>query len=292
MNATLRHRLLLAAFITVALGMALAGGFTFWLSGALAAPVQRVVGPPPMGLSAEVVEFDSDSGARLRGWFVAGNAQGGGVVLMHGVRADRRSMIGRARFLSRHGYSVLLFDFQAHGESPGEAITFGHREARDAQAAVAFLESKIPGEPIGVIGVSLGGAASVLAPEPLPVDAMVLEAVYPDIEQAVENRLRMRLGELGSLAAPLLTLQLRPRLGVDPDRLRPVDGIGTVRCPVMIVAGAKDEHTTLSDSERLFRAAPSPKSLWVIPGAAHQDFHRYAGKDYEQRLLGFLSRYL
>ncbi len=82
----------------------------------------------------------------------------GAIILMHGVRANRLSMLDRARFLSHAGYAVLLVDFQAHGESTGEHITFGYLESRDAQAAVRFLRANAPDEKIGVIGVSMGGA--------------------------------------------------------------------------------------------------------------------------------------
>jgi len=53
----------------------------------------------------------------------------GTIVLMHGVRANRLSMVRRAEMLHRAGYSVLLFDFQAHGESPGSHITMGYLES-------------------------------------------------------------------------------------------------------------------------------------------------------------------
>ena len=82
--------------------------------------------------------------------------------MMHGVRANRMSMVERARILHASGFSVLLFDFQAHGESPGKRITFGYLEALDAEAAVAFVRQRLPGERIGAVGTSLGGAAALL----------------------------------------------------------------------------------------------------------------------------------
>ena len=81
--------------------------------------------------------------------------------------------------------SVLLFDFRAHGESTGDRITFGALESVDARAALDFLRTELPAERIGAIGVSLGGAAALLGREPLPVDALVLEAVYPAIDVAI-----------------------------------------------------------------------------------------------------------
>ena len=96
---------------------------------------------------------------------------------MHGAWDTRLRMIQRARVLQGEGFSVLLFDFQAHGESPGTRITFGRLEALDATAAVGFVRSRLPGVRVGAIGASLGGAAALLGDGPLKVEALVLEAV-------------------------------------------------------------------------------------------------------------------
>jgi uncharacterized protein len=56
------------------------------------------------------------------------------VLLLHGVRADRLAMVSRAQLLTRQGFSVLLIDLQAHGATPGEAITLGYRESTDVVA--------------------------------------------------------------------------------------------------------------------------------------------------------------
>src|SRR5262249_53966085 len=151
------------------------------------------------------VQIPSTSGSLLRGWWVPGNPGGGAIILMHGVWSSRLSMVKRASTLHAHGFAVLLFDFQAHGESPGRHITYGHLEARDAAAAVDFVRHRATGEEIGAIGVSLGGAATLLGPRPLALDALVLESVYPDIDSGLGNRLRIGLGPLmGDLFTPIL----------------------------------------------------------------------------------------
>jgi uncharacterized protein len=279
-------------FLLVAAGFAVLAGGPWWFAGKWAAADHRRVGPPPADLPARAIELRNATGNLLRGWFVPGNPGGGGVLLMHGSHETRRAMIGRARFLHLHGYSTLLFDFHAYGESEGDRTAFGFTESGDAAAAVALLRSLIPGERLAAVGFSLGGAACLLGPQPLPVDALVLEAVYPDIEEAVANRLRLRFGAIGPWLAPLLTLQVYPRWGVRLDQLRPIDAIKTVRVPVFIIAGADDQRTTLAESRRLFAAAPEPKEFWAVPGAPHANYQRFAPAEYEKRLLAFLDRYL
>lgn len=255
-------------------------------------PAQRDIGPPPATLPLQDVTLASLSGFQLSGWFARAEPGRGGVVLMHALRSDRQGMLGRAAFLHAAGYSVLLFDFQSHGESEGEGMTFGQLEALDAVSAVAYLRERLPGEPIAALGVSLGGVACLLGPERLDVQALVLEAVYADIDRAVASRLRMRFGAAGAWLTPLLLMQLGPRLDIDAGELRPVDRIREVRVPMLLIAGDKDRRTTLAQSQDLYRSAPEPKEQWIIPGATHADFHAYATQDYESRVLRFLDKSL
>ena len=261
-----------------------------WLSGTvLTAPARRVIGVAPSDLNARAIEFQSGSGATIKGWFIEGKKDKGAVILMHGVRSSRLSMVDRARFLSRAGFSVLLFDFQAHGESSGDQITFGHLESRDAQAAVDFLRAHAKGERIGVIGESMGGAATVLAEPALEVDAMVLELVYPTIDDAIGNRLTMRLGSWSRILTPVLSWQLKSRLGIDADALRPLNRVATVTIPKLFIVGAEDQHTTLEESQRIFEAAAEPKELWIVERAAHTDLYAVTKEEYERRVSSFLT---
>lgn len=264
-----------------------------WLAGsALSAPANQTIGDLPSDLAGSRVQFSSASGSTLHGWLIPGKKGAGAIILMHGVRANRLSMLDRARFLSSADYSVLLFDFQAHGESTGEHITFGYLESRDAQAAVSFIRANAPDEKIGVIGVSMGGAASLLASPPLDVNAMVLEMVYPTIDEAISNRLTMRLGGWAGSLTPLLSWQFKLRLGIDADVLRPISHIRKISSPKLLIAGAEDQHTTLDESRRLFDAASEPKEMWVVNGAKHVDLYAAAEKEYEQHVADFFGRNL
>jgi len=269
----------------VLLGLAASYG----VAALLCAPNQETVGEPPREFGARDVTFPSNSGATIQGWFKQGGAGQGAVLLLHGVHANRLAMLRRARFLSAAGYAVLLIDFQAHGESLGRQITFGALESRDVQAASAYLHEKAPGERIGVIGVSMGGAAALLSDPPLAADALVLEQVYPTIDEALDNRLRLYLGPFGALVAPLLRVEMSWHLGLDPLQLRPVDRIGELHAPIFVIAGEVDRHTTLAQSQALFAAARAPKQLWIVPSAAHVDLHARAGPEYERRVLAFFE---
>lgn len=247
---------------------------------------------PQAAWNADPVNLVSTSGATLRGWWIRGEPGKGAVILLHGVRSTRYGVTNRVQFLRQSGCAVLLFDFQAHGESSGEHITYGKLESCDAAAAVAFVTTNAPGERIGVIGISLGGAAALLAEPPLPVNAFVLESVFPTLRQATEDRIAIHFGSPGRLLAPLLTCQLRPRLGISADELKPIEHARSNTTPKLFIAGTADLHTTLAESKALFTAAAEPKELWLVEGATHTDMHGFSPVEYEKRVGAFLRTHL
>lgn len=279
-----RVLVLILVAVTAASAATLAAGWQ------LSRPVPTRVGLPLPALDAENVSFPSESRSTIHGWFIPVDNARGAVLLLPPVRSDRRAMVRRAEFLKAAGYATLLIDFQATGESAGDAITFGWRERHDVLAAERFVRERVRGVPLGVIGSSLGGAAALLATPPLNAQALVLEAVYPSIDVAVENRLRIRAGPLAPVFAPLLLWQLPARIDATAEQLRPIDHLPLVRCPVLIIGGSADRHTTESDTRRLYAAAVEPKQLWLLQGVAHVDFLEAAGADYRARVLAFLDQ--
>ena len=249
-----------------------------------------VVGEIPKELpNTKEVHFKSKNGATLSGWLVKAKHPKGGILLLHALRSNRLQMLHRAEFLQREGYTVLLFDFQAHGESSGEHITFGHLESLDVESAYDYLE-KVLGEPnIGIIGISLGGASALLSNVKKRAKAIVLESVYPTLEEAIEDRLKIYLGSMGRYLSPLLTWQLQPRLGFGVDDLKPIEELSKVKGAVLLIAGEKDKHTTLQESKMMFKQLHEPKELWIVSNAKHVDFDALLGEEYKERVLRFFN---
>ncbi len=267
------------------------------LTGSAPTAVDSLAGTLSTDFPVERVQIPVNASSRgpdtsVHGWLARGTHGGDVVVLVHSIRSNRVEMLSRAKFLNARGYGVLLIDLQAHGETPGQRITFGARESEDVEAAVTFLQENFPSARIAAIGVSLGAAAIVLAQRALKLDAVVLESLHPTIEEAVENRLRLHLGEFGTSLSPLLLSQLSFRLNLSPSELNPITRIGDLNAPVLLISGTDDRHTTVAEAERLFAAARQPKELWIVPGGGHSNMHAYAGKQYENRILDFLERYM
>lgn len=258
----------------------------------LTAPHPAHVGDAPADLAARSMSIPYGDGQTLAAWYVSGKRDAGAVLLLHGIRANRESQIARMRLLAAEGYSVLAIDLPSHGESTGQRITFGHGESRAVIAAVQFLRQQNPGARIGIIGQSLGGASAALAGAALDADAVVLEAVFGDIETAAANRLHNYFGIAGSLAAPLLVQAASWHLGLPPGALTPARAIADVKAAVMVIAGEADTRATPEEGRRIYEAARDPKEYWLVPGAAHVDFLKADSAAYRARVLPFLRQHL
>ena len=281
----------ISGLLSIALLAGLAGA---WLFGsAMSRPVNVEIERP--GAPARTVRLAAGDGVPIEGSFwAAARSDAPAVLLLHGIDGSRMQMIRHARWLNGLGYAVLAIDFRGHGRSGAAARSFGLHEARDAAAAVAFLRSGARRRPVGIIGISLGGAAALLGEEgPLPVQAMVLQAVYPDLRTAIANRIARIAGRpIAAIGEPMLSYQSLLRYGVSPALIAPRDRIGRVRAPVLIIGGTADRSTTIADSRALYGAAPNPKALWLIDGADHDAVSFLWSEEYRSRIRTLFARTL
>lgn len=273
------------------LGLVFGLASSWFVAGKLIKPQPQLIGLSPEDLPAKVISLNSGSESTIRGWSIRADNSNGVVVLLHGIRSSRLAMLERARLFYAENFSVVMIDFQAHGESTGNHITVGYLEQHDVKAAVEFAHTEYPDETIGVLGISLGGASAVLA-APMNIEALILESVYPDIEAAVHNRVAKRLGLFGKLPAELLLAQLEPRLGISSSELKPIDRLAHIGSPVFLISGAEDQHTTAEETQEMFKVALEPKQLWLVDGAVHEDLYSASPETYKTKVLGFLNQHL
>src|SRR4051812_39765632 len=254
-------------------------------------PVQRPAGDftEYLPTTTENVRFNATDGVSLAGWFVPRTGATRAAILLHGHGSHRRQMLARAKLLNAHGYAVLLYDARAHGESDGDRVSIGWFEKRDLLGALDYLRSRGFRE-FGLLGASQGGATIALAAAELrDVKWVVLEGVYPTLRDAVDRRFRRFFAIPGWLGAMCMVPFAEWRLGISIDDVAPIAHIAEFRCPVFILHGENDRNTLPASAQAMFARARVPKSIWLVPGAAHVDLYGFAKADYEKRLLDFIA---
>lgn len=252
-------------------------------------PVEAAVAP------AKDITLTATDGKKVAATYWPGPKENAPAILfLHGNGGSRAVFADAAGWYNRHGYAVMTIDFRGHGESAVEDHSFGLFEARDAKAAFDWLKTKQQGGKIGVVGLSLGGAAALLGDDgPLPADAMVLQAVYPDIRRAVFNRLASQAGIAPAyIMEPLLSYQSWFRQGVSPARLSPIEAVKRYKAPLFVIGGGEDVYTPPEETRALAAAYGNNAPIWLVPGKDHGGVSSGDDPEYRQRVLDFFNAHL
>jgi len=233
---------------------------------------------PPDGLAEEVAFRSTADAINISGWFFRASdatpeTPRPAVVLCHGIWTGRRECLPLALRFQAAGYNVLAFDFRAHGLSDGRFTSVGHHETNDVLGAIEYAKSRpeVDPERIGVLGFSMGAAASIQAAARTPdIAALVADSAYADFLDAARYSFRLVTRVPQFPIAPMAMRWAKWLVNVDASQLRPIDVIGRVSPrPLLIAHGALDEIVPLEHAHRLFQAAGEPRELWIEPQAHH-----------------------
>lgn len=277
--------------LAAAAALVAATGLAAWNYGTDAIARARPAGiAPPADLAIESLILAEAGKPALSAWLAEKSGSCAAILLLHGRGASKASMLGRARLLYAAGYSVALVDLSGHGESEGDIRGFGYAEGDDAARALRYLRQRFPGQALGAVGTSLGAAALVFAGPDLTADAYVLEQLYSTLEAT--TALRAPLPFAKGAQATVLLAQMPLRLGYGADDVRPVDRIGHIGAPKLLLAAIRDPFVGRDQSEALLAAAgPDAQMAWFeLDG--HVDLQRRAPERYRDTVLPFLSRHL
>jgi pimeloyl-ACP methyl ester carboxylesterase len=234
-----------------------------WAANALLHPPRRPVTQVP---KVKFEKVDLDVGIHLVGWmFRTEQPRRGLLVYLHGLGDNRASGISIAQHFNAKGFDVLAYDSRAHGESGGDACTYGFYEKRDLSRAL----DKLGGGPIVAFGVSLGAGIALQAAAEDPRIALVV-AVAPisDLRTASAERApffasRANIDKAFRIAEAEAAFRV--------DEVNPAAAAAKIHAPVLVIHGAADEETPPAHSERVYRALAGPKKLVLVPGADHND---------------------
>jgi pimeloyl-ACP methyl ester carboxylesterase len=207
--------------------------------------------------------------------------------MVHGSSGDRRSLLGEARPLLQHGYSVLLYDAPGHGESDGNPDWQRDvPESLDAAVDWALRQPGIDPDGVGALGCSMGCStvAEVASRNPR-VSAVVLEGCFTDA-YAQARAEYAKWGPIQQVPA-MMVMRLS---GIKGGDLRPIDHVAKLSPrPLLLIAGSIDDVVPAAMSRDLYAAAEEPKQLWIIDGASHGDYARLEPERFPRRLVEFFD---
>jgi dipeptidyl aminopeptidase/acylaminoacyl peptidase len=162
--------------------------------------------------------------------------------------------------------------------------------------AADYLRSRedVDAARVGALGVSMGGAATLLAAAEDPgIKAVVADSAYADLFGMVRPGISAFISPRALFLAPMIVRCAETMLGMKSGSVRPDEAAARLGDrPLFVIHGDCDSLTDPHSAHRLYEAASGPKELWVVPECGHAYAPIIAPDEYKARVNGFFQRYL
>jgi alpha-beta hydrolase superfamily lysophospholipase len=232
-----------------------------WGANAILHPQRRPLKRQP-DRPFDAVELDG-AGVKLKGWWFHAAEKRGTLVYLHGVSDNRGTSVGIAEHFLARGFDVIAYDSRAHGESGGDACTYGVYEKQDLARVLDRVETR----PIVLMGTSMGAAIALQAAAvDQRVAAVVAVSPFSDLRTAAIERAPF-FASKGNIAEAFRLAEAEGKFRVDD--ASPVAAAARIAAPTLLIHGAKDDETPAAHSQRIFAALHDPKRLILVPNADH-----------------------
>ena len=222
--------------------------------------LEKLIGSVPDSAYTDV-KLKTKDGLTLDAWLIRVPNAKGTIAIFHGHGSEKSANLSQSNEFNEMGYSTLLVDFRAHGQSEGNTCTIGYREAEDVKLAYDFLKNMGENNII-LYGISLGAATitKAIADYHLTPEKIILEMPFGSLPATVEGKMRMA----GLSAEPfggLLTFWGGSINGFWAFDMKPREFVKKIKCPVLVQWGRKDKGVTETEINELFKNISSSKRI-------------------------------
>ncbi|MFZ5931246.1 MAG: alpha/beta hydrolase [Pseudomonadota bacterium] len=273
----------------------------FLVLGAACAPLTQKTGPHSAQPAIEAGYFVTTDGARLPLKVHVADAPRAVIVALHGFNDYCTEFDMAAQWWMQHGITTYAYDQRGFGGAPQRGIWPGAGIlADDARSMISLVRKAHPGQPVYLLGMSMGGAVALeLAGSSIPpdVDGVILAApavwgwsslnpVYRGVLWLAAHTVRAnRMTGQGLGVRASDNIEMLRALGRDPmiiheTRTDAVYGLvgqmergyraaERVRLPVLLLYGEKDEVIPREPVQDVIAALPEPKRVITYPNGYH-----------------------
>ncbi len=186
----------------------------------------------------------------------------GCVILAHGFGQNRYILIPQEQMFRRMGFSTILFDQRAFGESKEKYCTFGVKEGKDVACLVTWVKERCGDTcPIILFGVSMG-AATVMNTLKYTnqVDYLIEDCGFASLRKVAFSLYRsLGMGEPGKEVMTDLEEETK-KLGFELDDNTSMNVIRDADIPVCIIHGSSDSTIEEDNARDLFAVCRHQKS--------------------------------
>jgi pimeloyl-ACP methyl ester carboxylesterase len=205
-------------------------------------------------------------------------------------------MIGYAELLLGHGFTVVMPDARAHGQSDGAIATYGLLERHDIRGWALWLSTHHHPKCIFGFGESMGAAQLLQSLTGDPIFCGVAaESPFSDLREVAYDRVGQFFHTGPWLGRTLLRpvteiafLYSRWKYGLDLQQVSPLAAVSATKIPTLLIHGQIDSNIPVRHSRRIKSLVPAVV-LWEVPIADHCGAINAAPQEFESRVLEWFA---
>ena len=236
----------------------------------------------------------SADGLRLHAtWFPQGECKKI-VICFHGYTSQgMKDYLGLSGYYLKNGYSMLLVDERAHGESEGKYIGFGCLDRIDALKWINWVLRKC-GEDVEILlhGTSMGGATVLMMSSlelPAQVKGIVSDCAFTSPKEVFSHVLKS-MYHLPAFPVMNISNFINKRFaGYGLDECNAAREVKKAKVPILFIHGSGDTFVPYSMCETMYENCASSKKKLIIEGAAHAECYYKDTDAYENALTEFIG---
>jgi len=223
-------------------------------------------------------------------WRIKADKSKGTVILFHGFGGCKSSLLDKSAVFHKLGYSTLLVDFMGSGGSEGNQTTIGYFEALQVKSCFDFMKEKGE-ENLYLFGTSMGAVAIMKAISDFNLEptGIIIECPFGTMYETVCARFR-------TLGAPVFPMAgLLVFWGGLQNRFwafghNPSEYAKKIKCPVLLLYGAKDEKVSKKEIDKIFSNLTGRKILKTYKYAGHENYLIKYRKEWTEDVSKFLLK--
>jgi len=149
--------------------------------------------PDDYNLAYETFNVTTNDSINIASWFIPNKLKKGTVLMVHGFDMNKSHMLKRASHFHKKGYSVILLDLRARGESGGDKANTGKKNALDVAEVYKYYKNNFGNYgDITLYGFSHGGRAIIFGASMIgDVEKVILESPPYELGESFKRQYKM-----------------------------------------------------------------------------------------------------
>ena len=212
------------------------------------------------------------------------------VIISHGHGDNKYTGVRFLQTFRQLGYTTIIYDLRGHGHNAPFTCTMGLNESQDLIEVLDAVKKRYPRAQIGLHGLSMGCATTVMALKYKPdIDFVVADCGYGILKNVCYDVLKS-IKNPKWMFTPVNWAN-RLRFGYNADTVNPIDALVDNKVPILFIHGSADDFISPSQSEWMYELNKgTQKELHLVPEAGHAQSWNHDPEEYKNIIQTFLTK--